>query len=136
MVCNGRDYFIVCLSYSITATIQAWSSDFRGSAADVLLVTISDYLDKERECYARLTSIVNSSGTGKSRMVDEISRKIITVPKCLREYGSGGLARNCLALAWQVDQLNKRCGPYTLTSAAIVRLRSCLLSLTTGFILG
>jgi len=58
----------------------------------VLLATIASYLGKERHVYARATSIVNSSGTGKSRMVDEISTKIITVPMCLREDGSQGTA--------------------------------------------
>ncbi|KAI0250558.1 hypothetical protein BJV78DRAFT_1218537 [Lactifluus subvellereus] len=75
---------------SINATVQAWSSPFRGNAADVLLVTISDYLNKQRVVYARHTSIVNSSGTGKSRIVDEVARKILTVPMCLREDGSQG----------------------------------------------
>ena len=74
MVSNGRDCFTVCLSYPITATIEARSSDFKGSATDVLLATISDYLDKDKECYTRLSSIVNS-GIGKSCMVNEILRK-------------------------------------------------------------
>ena len=101
MVCNGWDYFIVYLSesYPITATLEAWSSNFKGDAAAVLLATISDYLDKKRACYARLASIVNSSGTGKSRMVDQISTKIITVPMCLREDGSRGLARGVLLVS-------------------------------------
>ncbi|KAI0248394.1 hypothetical protein BJV78DRAFT_1354923 [Lactifluus subvellereus] len=73
---------------SVDATVRAWSSPFQGNAADVLLMTISDYLDKQRVVYARHTSIVNSSGTGKSRTVDQVARKIITVPMCLREDGS------------------------------------------------
>ena len=101
MVCNSWDYSIICLSgsYPIKATIEAWSSNFKGDAAAVLLATISDYLDKKRECYARLASIVNSSGTGKSRMVDQISTKIITVPMCLREDGTRGLARGVLLIS-------------------------------------
>ena len=97
MVCNGWDYSIICLSgsYPIKATIEAWSSNFKGDAAAVLLATISDYLDKKRECYVRLASIVNSSGTGKSRMVDEISTKIIKVPMCLHEDGTRGLGCGC-----------------------------------------
>jgi hypothetical protein len=34
---------------------------------------------------------VNSSGTGKSRMVDELGKTIITVPMCLRDPQSSGL---------------------------------------------
>jgi hypothetical protein len=57
----------------------------------VLLETIADLLDKKRSPYARLTSIVNSSGTGKSRMVDQLGTKIITVPMCLRSEGTQGI---------------------------------------------
>ena len=98
MVRNGRDCFIICLSYPVAATVAAWNSDFKGIAADVLLATISDYLDKEKRCYARLTSIVNSSGTGKSRMVDQLSTQIITVPMCLRACGSGGLTHDVVLM--------------------------------------
>ncbi|KAK2460395.1 hypothetical protein APHAL10511_007560 [Amanita phalloides] len=69
---------------SQNATVKAWGSKFKGNAADVLLHTISDYLDPTREVYGRFTSIINSSGTGKSRMVDELSTEIITIPMCLR----------------------------------------------------
>ena len=34
--------------------------------------------------------MVNSSGTGKSRVVHEAARKIITVPMCLRQRGTTG----------------------------------------------
>ena len=99
MVCKCRvHYSIVYLSCPITATVEAWSSDFKGNAADVLLATISDYLNKDRKYYARLANVVNSSGTGKSRMVDEISRKIISVPMCLRGGGSKGLTHDVLLI--------------------------------------
>jgi hypothetical protein len=52
--------------------------------------TISNYLSRNRPVYARHVSIVNSSGTGKSRIVDEVAREIITVPMCLREDGTQG----------------------------------------------
>jgi hypothetical protein len=38
----------------------------------------------------RHTSIVNSSGTGKSRAVDQVAMDVITVPMCLRDDGSQG----------------------------------------------
>ncbi|KIL59036.1 hypothetical protein M378DRAFT_284568 [Amanita muscaria Koide BX008] len=69
----------------------AWETDFKGNAAEVLLTTISNSLRKERgNIYARHASIVNSSGTGKSRMVDQMALEIITVPMCLRADGSRG----------------------------------------------
>jgi hypothetical protein len=51
--------------------------------------TIADYLSKDRSPYARLTTIVNSSGTGKSRMVDQLGTEVITVPMCLRRKRGG-----------------------------------------------
>ncbi|KAK2463892.1 hypothetical protein APHAL10511_004064 [Amanita phalloides] len=65
---------------SKSATMKAWGSEFKGNAAGVLFRTISDYLDPTREVYGRFTSIINSLGTRKSRMVDELSTKIIMIP--------------------------------------------------------
>jgi len=67
------------------ATKDAWSGKYKGDLADVLRETIADYLSKGRTPYARLTTVVNSSGTGKSRMVDQLGTEIITVPMCLRQ---------------------------------------------------
>ncbi|KAI9512364.1 hypothetical protein F5148DRAFT_1008366 [Russula earlei] len=66
------------------ATSRAWSSKYKGNLARVLFLTIADYLSRERTCYARLTTIVNSSGTGKSRMVDQLGTEVVVVPMCLR----------------------------------------------------
>lgn len=73
------------------ATVRVWSSTFKSDATKVHLAIISNYLDKEKRPYTRHTSIVNSSGTGKFRMVDEVATKIITVPTCLRADGSRDL---------------------------------------------
>ena len=75
------------------ATVHAWGLEYKGNAATALLMTISDFLNLEKEPYSRSTSIVNSSGTGKSRMVDELSvgMGIIIVPMCLRPTGSQGI---------------------------------------------
>ena len=70
---------------TITATEHAWSGEYKGNLTDVLRETIADYLSKDRTPYARLTTVVNSSGTGKSRMVDQLGTEIITVPMCLRQ---------------------------------------------------
>jgi hypothetical protein len=86
MISNRLSFLLIL----ITATECAWKFTFKGDGANVLLTTISNYLDKQRNPYARHSSIINSSGTGKSRMVDELATKIITVPMCLREDGSQG----------------------------------------------
>ena len=87
------DVFIKPLSTRslILAAKRAWISPFRGNAHLVLLETIADLLDRDRSPYARLTNIMNSSGTGKSRMVDELGKKIITVPMRLRSGCTEGL---------------------------------------------
>jgi hypothetical protein len=72
------------------ATERSWGRKFEGSAVDLLLETISTYLTKEPVGYAHCSTIVNSSGTGKSRTVDELSKRVITVPICLRMEGTGG----------------------------------------------
>ena len=69
------------------AIIRAWDAPFKGDTAKFLLATIPMYLKEGRGVHA---NIVNSSGTGKSRMVDEVAKKIITVPMCLRENGNRG----------------------------------------------
>ena len=68
--------------------------DFRGDAAKALLKTISVYLVQQK-VYAQHAVIVNSSGTGKSRMVDELAKTIITVPMCLRGPKSSGWIYYC-----------------------------------------
>jgi hypothetical protein len=86
------DVFIKPLSKRsmILSAERAWISTFRGNAHLVLLETIADLLDRNRNPYARLTNIINSSGTGKSRTVDQLGKKIITVPMCLRSESTEG----------------------------------------------
>lgn len=91
MVCNNLEVTLCLVICPMTAAVHAWNSDFRGGAADALLSIITNLLSPQTETYARATCIINSSGTGKSRMVDELSVKIITVPMCLRRRGSQGI---------------------------------------------
>ncbi|KAI0259413.1 hypothetical protein BC834DRAFT_974295 [Gloeopeniophorella convolvens] len=60
--------------------LESWDLQYQGNATHVLLAIISDYLKTKRNTYAPLASIINSSGTGKSRMVDELAKTIISVP--------------------------------------------------------
>jgi hypothetical protein len=66
----------------LIATIDAWKEEFKGNAAETLLDMISVYL-AQRNVYSYHANILNSSGTGKSRLVDELAKTIITVPICL-----------------------------------------------------
>ena len=75
----------------ITATRLAWDGEYKGDLPRVLFDTIADYLSKDRnpKPYAMLTTVVNSSGTGKSRMVDQLGTEVVTVPMCLRREKNG-----------------------------------------------
>jgi hypothetical protein len=53
---------------------------FKGDAADILLETIPMYLEEGMRLHA---NIVNSSGTGKSRMVDEVAKKKSSRCQCV-----------------------------------------------------
>lgn len=77
--------------------MDAWKGEFRGNAAETLLDTISVYL-AQGGVYSYHANILNSSGTGKSRLVDELSKSVITVPMCLRPEGSHGLIHKCSLL--------------------------------------
>ena len=87
---NNLEVTLRLVTCPMTASLHAWNIDFKGDAAKALLNTIRDLLSPMATPYARVTCIINSSGTGKSRMVDEISTRIITVPMCLRPHGSQG----------------------------------------------
>ncbi|TFK53306.1 hypothetical protein OE88DRAFT_1733256 [Heliocybe sulcata] len=72
------------------ATIRSWNREFKGAAVDVLLKTLSSFMDRGRDPYARYATFVNSSGTGKSRIVDELGKRVVVVPMCLRQGGTYG----------------------------------------------
>jgi len=122
-----------------TVTVDFWKAAFKGQAAKVLLETILVYLVKEN-IYARHANIVHSSGTGKSRMVDELGKTVITVPMCLRDPKSSGLIYNrSLSLHVRSTCLQdirlpiKHCANGCLVWARISR-RSRLAKLLHGFL--
>lgn len=75
-------------SYSEAATVKSWNIEYVGNAADVLYEHLC-YPTVGKYMYARYTSIVQSSGMGKSRAIDELSKKHLVVPLCLREGSNG-----------------------------------------------
>ena len=71
--------------YSL-AVISAWSTEYRGKSAESLLQSIDDVHNQPVERrYAKIVPIIQSSGTGKSKTVDEIAKTRILFPLCLRE---------------------------------------------------
>ncbi|KAI9057967.1 hypothetical protein FKP32DRAFT_1289000, partial [Trametes sanguinea] len=66
------------------AVSAAWTEPYK-SSGDMLESVLQMYMtDPKRDrMYARYASIIQSSGTGKSRMVDELAKKIFCIPMCL-----------------------------------------------------
>ncbi len=69
---------------------RSWMGEYRGEVADDLwgYIMKSFALDDVDDYY---TTIVQSSGMGKSRAVDELSKKHFVIPVCLREPDAAGL---------------------------------------------
>jgi hypothetical protein len=75
------------------ATLKSWEEAYVGSAADCLWDTLKGYCETgDPLTYARYAAIVQSSGMGKSRMIDELSKKHLVIPVNLRPEGDSGLS--------------------------------------------
>ena len=61
---------------------NAWKEPFRGDYHKVLLQKIDAMY--EPQPYKNMCAIVQSSGTGKSRMVDELAKLVFTLPINIR----------------------------------------------------
>ncbi|KAI0362904.1 hypothetical protein BV20DRAFT_959369 [Pilatotrama ljubarskyi] len=59
----------------------AWQEPYKGSTS-ILKSVLNQYMEDSLR-YACYASITQSSGTGKSRMVDELAREILCIPMCL-----------------------------------------------------
>jgi hypothetical protein len=72
-----------------TATEKAWDAPFLGDAHERLHKTMDSRWRSKNTLYARYLAIVQSSGTGKSRMIDELSKEHFVIPINLRSADSG-----------------------------------------------
>ncbi|KIL63618.1 hypothetical protein M378DRAFT_24971 [Amanita muscaria Koide BX008] len=78
-------------SSSYSATEKAWNEQYIGSAADRFYDTIKGQCTRgDPVVYARYASILQSSGMGKSRMIDELSKKHLVLPINLRPSSDEG----------------------------------------------
>lgn len=66
----------------ITAVIVAWNVQYMGTRHELLLKNI--YTMNSNPAYRNQVAIIQSSGTGKSRMVHEMSKLVFTIPLNLR----------------------------------------------------
>jgi hypothetical protein len=74
------------------ATLQSWAIKYVGNASVSLYEHLASH-PKDEDNYARYTSIVQSSGMGKSRAVDELSKIHLVVPLTLRQESKGKYLR-------------------------------------------
>ena len=69
-----------------------WNNKFSGGSLDLLRNTLLAREDDFRRTkyYGKTIPIIQSSGTGKSRLLDEISKEFLTVNFVLRRRGENG----------------------------------------------
>jgi hypothetical protein len=78
---------------TIKALQQQWSSHYVGQSLDALKDKLKGYhrsFERNEGLYARIMPIIQSSGTGKSRLVNELAGSVLGIAFTLRENGSTG----------------------------------------------
>jgi hypothetical protein len=71
------------------ATLDSWKADFVGTSANLLELILNDYMQATNP-YARYVAHVQSSGTGKSRVHDELAKRFLYIPICLASHLAQG----------------------------------------------
>jgi hypothetical protein len=71
---------------------EHWRDNFYGGSLNAFLENVSRYQSEwsTSKYYSRTISIVQSSGTGKSRLVDEIGKEFVSISFALRLQGETG----------------------------------------------
>ncbi|PCH34752.1 hypothetical protein WOLCODRAFT_155409 [Wolfiporia cocos MD-104 SS10] len=70
--------------------MEAWKAGYVGYGALRLIKTVKDIASNINGPYSNTMPIIQSSGTGKSRMVDEMAKSIFTLPFKLAPTGVDG----------------------------------------------
>lgn len=77
---------------NVLAIEDSWTATFIGeSPLKGLQIHVAEQLSPSLAVYGRYCSIVQSSGMGKSRLLDEFSKYFFLIPVNLRSAGSRGL---------------------------------------------
>ena len=71
------------------ATVDSWKQNFVGRSAGLFLLILRDYM-KANGAYARYVAEIQSSGTGKSRIQDELAKVILYIPISLASENGHG----------------------------------------------
>ena len=76
-------------------TERSWEQPFVGTAAKALWIHIKDHFRRHPSgppVYAHYAAVVQSSGMGKSRTVDEMGREHFVIPINIRHPESRGMS--------------------------------------------
>ncbi|KIM81083.1 hypothetical protein PILCRDRAFT_9111 [Piloderma croceum F 1598] len=75
---------------SYAATLRSWDTVYEGDVAQAVICYVTRrHMDDTKREYAKYIFIILSSGMGKSRMIDEVSKTKFTIPLCLRSGITG-----------------------------------------------
>ncbi|RDX41439.1 hypothetical protein OH76DRAFT_1561574 [Lentinus brumalis] len=76
--------------YDKEAAVKSWNCDYVGPAAQVLIQTIRREMTLKKNPYAHFAAFTQSSGTGKSRAVDELAKEVLCIPVTFGPLPKGG----------------------------------------------
>ncbi|KAI0747036.1 hypothetical protein C8Q80DRAFT_1178933 [Daedaleopsis nitida] len=103
------------------ATLISWTTPFKGSP-DPLLITIRQYMQLPDQgvdnLYARCAAFTQSSGTGKSRMNDELAKRIVCIPVGLATTPGAFPPSDRMAIHYFQSQLNQASKESQMISAS------------------
>ncbi len=86
---------------------RSWVGEYQGETANDLWTYITEEFSSPERVDAYCTTVVQSSGMGKSRTVDELSKKHFVIPVCLREpYMTGLTPFNCVWYFLNIDRFS------------------------------
>ncbi|EJU02226.1 hypothetical protein DACRYDRAFT_115969 [Dacryopinax primogenitus] len=85
--------YVVSVKEQEEVTVKSWASEYEGNGVELFHKHITDCCEMCQgpgsSIYAKTVVIVNSSGMGKTRMIDESSKSLFTVLFVLRDTAGG-----------------------------------------------
>jgi hypothetical protein len=70
---------------------RAWKQDYKDNMGLHVFKKRVELCSTQDRVYARVLPVVQSSGTGKSRLLDEVAKTTFTFPLCLRPPEDNGM---------------------------------------------
>lgn len=81
--------------------IAAWNSTYKGDTANFFIQTLKDAtVERNGLNLANYFTVIQTSGTGKSRLADEVAKQIFTIPICLSNRATSELVYLNVNLIW------------------------------------